>query len=249
MKKLITLLLYFLFVGLCACGRVTPPGEKTTTNTTSKTTTIEQTTETKPPPTFITTTDPYAYLAKACLNFFETESQDYSQHADILPKDILVNLYTCLEMRTDSILQYALYDIDGNGTKEFLLGGDDSFWGKYLLDVFTIQDGAVVHPERLRISLGYYDAPPSLFENGTIRTEWDNEGPRYYCYYRFEDGVLKQQEILYEYGFDHFRSSVDNYGPLGTSITKEEFDRLQKEFEGDGQVVELDWKPLAEYGR
>jgi len=26
-------------------------------------------------------------------------------------------------------------------------------------------------------------------------------------------------------------------------------DTLQKEFEGDGEVVELDWKPLAEYGR
>jgi hypothetical protein len=38
------------------------------------------------------------------------------------------------------------------------------------------------------------------------------------------------------------------YGAV-TPITQAEFDRVQNEMEGDGQVVELDWKPLAEYGR
>jgi len=32
------------------------------------------------------------------------------------------------------------------------------------------------------------------------------------------------------------------------SITKAEFDRVQKEMKGNGQMVEFDWKPLAEYG-
>jgi len=44
-----------------------------------------------------------------------------------------------------------------------------------------------------------------------------------------------------------FNIYVDEFP--GTPITKAEFDRVQKEFEGDGQTVELDWKPLAEYGR
>ncbi|MCL2299140.1 MAG: hypothetical protein FWC27_03210, partial [Firmicutes bacterium] len=41
----------------------------------------------------------------------------------------------------------------------------------------------------------------------------------------------------------------DGQDDLPKVITKAEFDRLKNEFEGDGQTVELDWKPLAEYGR
>ena len=32
-------------------------------------------------------------------------------------------------------------------------------------------------------------------------------------------------------------------------ITEKEYNRLKKEYEGDGKVVEIDWKPLAEYGK
>jgi hypothetical protein len=32
-------------------------------------------------------------------------------------------------------------------------------------------------------------------------------------------------------------------------LSPNEFDRVKQEFEDDGQVVEIDWKPLAEYGR
>ena len=73
-----------------------------------------------------------------------------------------------------------------------------------------------------------------------------------------ENGELKYQLGLVEEEFyggtlgDSFNSYY-RINPSNTSkrisIKKREYNRLKKQFEGDGQVVEIDWKPLAEYGR
>jgi len=141
---------------------------------------------------------------------------------------------------------YVLYDLDNNGTKELLLGLEG--WG--ITDVYTIQNDIAVRQEEFFVD-PYGGAQPVLLKNGTIRKEWVHDGCQlnisYHC---FEDGELKFQTSL--------RDDCDNWGSFfhynpatkkETPITKAEFNRLQKELEGDGEVVELDWKPLAEYGR
>ena len=153
--------------------------------------------------------------------------------------DSFYNLESCLFFEA---LYYAFFEIDDIGTQALLLGADGA-----LFDVYVIQNGIAVQQE---INIGEFDSP-ILFKNGVIRTHSYGDGEKYFYYYRFEKGLLIEQDtVLTEYLDDDnvfFRNS-DNRR-TGISITKEEFDRLQKEFEGDGQLAELDWKPLADYGK
>jgi hypothetical protein len=91
--------------------------------------------------------------------------------------------------------------------------------------------------------------PPVLYRNGTIWRKCTDDDLWYDIYYRFENGELKPRISLstdYDYN-EYFRFDPDFKKRI--SITKEEYDRTCKEFEGDGQVVALDWRPLAEYAR
>jgi len=142
---------------------------------------------------------------------------------------------------------YFLYDIDGDGIQELLLGKE---WGgqTHFIAVYAVQDGLPVLQKEFTDD-PECGPPALLFENGTIRVN-DFDGGRWvFFYYRFEDGELKFQTGLVARDYDNYYSRFDEWGGPSRVITKGKFDRLQKEFEGDGQLVELDWKPLAEYGR
>ena len=154
-------------------------------------------------------------------------------------------------------VSYVIYDIDGDGIPELLTGLTG--WG--LVCVYAIQNGVAVEQKEFFVDIASDSGhpPPVLLENGTIRIggkDW--EGCISYGYYRFENGELKRQIALQDKsetwwvvnGDEIFKDDVyTRRDPDGTStsITKAEFKRVQKEFEGDGQVVALDWKPLAEY--
>jgi len=134
---------------------------------------------------------------------------------------------------------YVYYDIDGDGTEEFLTG-----WGGSLERVYSIRNGVAVLQKQY-----YGDAdspvPPVLFSNGTIRASSADDYGINYAYYRFENGELRLQQILINLlDYEYFRRESDII-----PITKEDYERLRKEMEGDSQVVELDWKPLTEYGQ
>jgi len=139
---------------------------------------------------------------------------------------------------------YALYDIDGNGIKELLLGTEYSG----IVTIYTILDGVVAR-QGFASSRYVSQEPPLLFENGTIRTGGSGEGDVKYDYYRFAAGELKYQAGLSrysEYNYDNcFRYDPDSQEE--TPIANDEYERVQEEFEGDGQVVWLDKKPLANY--
>jgi len=221
-----------LFVGFCACGEIVSITTEDTKNAT-KTEDTDQTT--------------------ASLNVVEVKPSEIAQYADVV-ETILKNYDEDPSQMERT--HYDLYDIDGNGTNEFLQGMD--IWGvSYLTNIYTIKDGVAVWQEAFGTTgEGGSTLPSTLFKNGTIRVDCVDDGMRFfYYYYRFVDGELKFQTLLiYEQGDEYLQATysrinvIDRPSP-STPITKAEFDRLQKEFEGDGQVVELDWKPLAEYGR
>ncbi|MCL2299096.1 MAG: hypothetical protein FWC27_02980, partial [Firmicutes bacterium] len=216
--------LLVLLMGLCAHGVVTPEWETTP----HPTRTTEPTTEST-----VTITadkdDPLSYVVEEYLEMYNEILNDNNQY--MLPH------------------YYFLYDVDDNGTKELLIGME--WWDQIsLYVVYTIQNGEAVLQKGFRPD-PMSGGPAMLFKNGTIRSvdEWGY----IIAYHRFEDGELRWQTTL-----------IDNYDPqfdIGQyycvdvpddpqkTITKAEFDRVRNEFEGDGQVVELDWKPLAEYGR
>jgi len=139
---------------------------------------------------------------------------------------------------------YTFQDIDNDGIEELLLGYEATV-GVALISVFVIHNNDAVHQEQFSVD-PEYPVLSLLFKNGTIRNSGNDEsGGLFYTYFLLEDGELKLQTVLTDNWDGYFQFD----GKKDISITKEEFDQLAKEFEGDGQVVELDWKPLAEYGR
>ena len=227
MKKLSAIFLSILFVGLCACGWTEPEVlSPTATNRAATETFVIPGADTKKPtvPKKVkiktNKNDPYSYIMKV---FYEKYDEKSSTAQD-----------------------YVFFDIDGNGTEELLLGTGIGDGKKTIFRVYSIQNGVAVWQENFSAygEGGNYN-PSLVYKNGIIRVDGHWDGLPIISYFRFENGELKGQMSL--------RIEYDNYfhhdGNGDAPITKAEFDRLQKEMEGDGQVVDLDWKPMAEYGR
>ena len=233
MKKLFIILLILLLTILCACGQAVPREKTSATEeiaVTEETTTTTITEETSEMPTTM-----------IVLSMVELKPNEIVAYSDILREyhDDLTKGYSFVQ-------HYAFYDIVGDGTNFLLLSGEDTI-GKSVFDsVYTIKNGVVVRQEQFPSPALGHDPTSSLFENGTIRTEF-YDGARRTSYYRFEEGALKFQiGIVIETQTEYFR--VDTVDGGWEPITKEEYDRLKAEMEGDGQEVELDWRPLAEFG-
>ena len=198
--------------------------------------------------------DPYSYVAKAYYaltlaqnyEYFSNAMRDVAQFKKDFAKGFQMLPDLDLFLFTDNYheivwrdLDYALHDIDGNGTKEFLLGHDNFGNEHDILEIYTVRNGIAVQLQ----SLGDYLS--TLYNNGTLVIVAD-EGHKYH---RFEDGTLASQIFLNgdvvsdEY---YYHNRVDG---VGGHISKEEYDRLGNELRGDGQEAALEWKPLAEYGR
>jgi len=227
-----------LFAGLCACGPVETENPRTTA--TIAPTTVE------------------APLTSIAFEMIESSMQtvtikiEKNDPLSYVIEEYLEVYNECLydQNRNMSPHYYALYDLDGNGTQELLIAelfGDDI----RLYDVYVIRNGAAVRQEEFQtLGGGGITLPSVVFKNGTIRIDGHYDVLPTIVYYRFKNGELRHQETLMDdfLGQQYLRHNRNNAFP-GTPITKAEFDRVQKEMEGDGQVVELDWKPLTEYGR
>jgi len=157
--------------------------------------------------------------------------------------DIIKNL-------KDSSMFYALYDLDGNGTKELLLGYET--WGDIMCPylVFATQNGVAVQQEAYLWFEGN-GPPPVVYRTGTIKAEFSDDGGSTFYYYKMEDGELRYQTMLvadnrefdneiHDYRHEYFRFDPDTEKSI--SVTQKEFERLQKELEGDGMPADLDWK-------
>ena len=224
MKKVFVALLCLLLTGLCACGPAATKKESTTTT--------------------IPETEPAEISTPSSTTIKPSKSDPYSDAIKAYVEKIGMYGYGKLENQC-----YVLYDIDGDGTKELLLGNADEDWGTYLNCVYTIQDGVAVKQNQYFSPIPEYSTPPPLlFQNGTIKGVTDLDGPQLSRYYRFKNGELKFQIALVD-GYGKSSCSYNQNKWDNIPLTVEEMKQIKKEMEGDGQVVELDWKPLAEYGR
>jgi len=136
------------------------------------------------------------------------------------------------EYVNSDFMHYTVYDIDGNGTPELLLGVNDYHNNIFIHDIFTINNGIAV---QLGIDFEYDGSPMPgfLFGNGVIRSDFDYV---YQEYYRIVDGKREWQAQL-----DPYRTTKI------IPVTKDEFIQAQKEIEGEGETIKLDWKPWKEY--
>jgi len=219
MRKAFILLLCMLLAGLCACRGSVP--EETTVE--ERTTTFEI--KTNPD-------DPFSYAI-----------------ADVEVGDIWP---IGRNWRED----YALYDTDNQGTMALFLGikNPDGF----INEIYILQNG--VAERVLSADNASGDCVITMYKTGVICTDQlDGEGAG--GLYRFEDGQLKLIAGLGTYGDERGGYRVGPTGgekdfffdfiPDGTEVymSADEFNGLIEELLGDFEPMELDWKPLAEYGR
>ena len=236
MKKMIIALQCLLLVSFCACGQKSQ-GEITTATNNPEKTTQETTVKTSTEVTTARMSEPFVSTVKNTTN----KTDPYS---DFLNADRVKYLSNPYALENS---YYAFYDIDGNDTLE-LLEGWKTYSGIVLNAVFIIQNGVVMRQEALTGWMEEFDSQRLLFKNGTIRTSGYDENGTGYGYLRFEAGELKYQAGLSIESGKYIRVYTEG-GYERVLITKEEYERVQKEMEGDGQVVELDWRPLAEWGQ
>ena len=163
---------------------------------------------------------------------------------------------------------YVLYDIDGNGIEELLLGSKMILWGYesgfsnqarveevVLNQLFTTIDQEpqeIIYQPSWRWnnyfaeSLGGRD----ILSNGIIRYYGGTPDYISYAYFRYSNGKLAFIKALMSYEIAGTWVVVDNQGnDLREKISKEEFDRMKSEIEDGADVVKINWQPLESYGQ
>ena len=185
------------------------------------------------------------------------DPEEVALFADVIKK-YFEAYYECLN--DESLFMeshyYALHDFDGDGAKLIIAKGT-GYRGEsgvmYPYAIYSIQNGVAVRHNEFDSyagdSINGIDMESLFFENGTIKQE--NWYLSCIFYYRFEAGELVKTCLMDDYGaFSYlgFKRITKQDEPQ-RHITGAKCKRIKKEFEGDGQTIELDWKPLADYGR
>lgn len=198
-------------------------------------------------------------------------------------KDIISDYYSFVLTlgRPDRALdyyQYALLDIDGNGTQELLLSRElevirqDEEAAATNLEksqtyckIYTVQDGET----RLVLSEGtpFPESSPrasdlftqfggmtlrerAVLSNGVLRVD-EGTHPDFpsYCYFKFQNGSVQYLEQLSRYGNEFIRFYDLNGEGKQEIITKNEFESRRNEIEDGAEVIIINWQPLESYGQ
>jgi hypothetical protein len=256
MKRLFIILLAVLLLALCACDSpVFPstPDDTQSLSTTQTTTAIASSADEKQTSTEVVSTTTRisnvtntrtTATSRADLNFRAIAAYNkYIKNRDFsiaYLSDDVVNAY-----------YYSLYDVDGNGVDELLLGVNSVNFGKYLCDMCFMQNELVQQEAILSGGeYGFYETV--IFEDGTIKVAYNIDGGMVYRYYKLEDENLRQVIALIdntiEEDYPNYSKKTEMDGSFIT-ITKEEFDRLKTEYDSNGAAVKFTWKPLSEFGK
>ena len=147
-------------------------------------------------------------------------------------EQLSLDISTCFYMNNSDfeILGYMIKDLDGDGVDELLLGensadglGPDEGWDSIIYDLYTMQDGKVVHVfdgwERNR----YY-----MCTDGTIANEGSG-GAAYtsWAYYEYKDGKLNLVESVFTDTDDelmghYYYSNEEPYVDESNEVTEDE---------------------------
>lgn len=248
MRNFLTLFLCVVFVSLCSCTN--RQNSDVTTSTTNKpsTATIQQTettTQTEYTTTAIKTSpdDPYSYIIK--------ETYDHVIYNYENPKFTSLN----------DTYYYCLYDIDGNGSDELLLGekyviggiqnvesGEPYEEGVTFFHIYTNLDGVAVEQDIRPWWCAETLIERSILSNGLLRASGRIKNPSY-CYFDFIDGKLEYRESLSTTGDEYRHLYIKDGEKIEEKISKFEFDHLHAEIENGAKPIEINWKRIDEYGK
>lgn len=266
MKKLCAGFLAVLLVGLCGCRRAGQEVDETdaATTTTEVVSTTEAPTTTIPvthPEIQVNKNDPYSYVIKAYDELARNrelywnegfEPMAFAQGFKMLPATEHLSgfdsLYHMMIGENQSDLFYALYDINGDGRKELLLGAGGNY-GQDLFDIYTIRNGVAV--QQINLLEGSIHPRMSILRNGTVMISGGHQGWYSDLYYRFKKGSLqfRLRLPLFSMETDRYYKNWTKDHNNDVEISKEEWERLRHEFEGDRQEVSINWTPLWAYGQ
>jgi len=238
MKKLLIALLCLSFIGLAACEQMTDMTDEDPRI--SRPATNDLPSEYAP---FFYVIEAYAALiqsprwAERLGNMDEEQRKsEFVRNFEMLQEEAFLSFETY--RLDDRRFLYAFY-VANDGTRVLLLNGGG------ILDIYTIQNGIAVQQKSFYFDRERSDFGPevSLQKNGNIVHVGSD-----YRFYRFENGVLKHLATLTGrpgVGYIYVRTNGSEI-----PISQEERHQLLLEYLGDGwERAQLDWHPLAEFGR
>lgn len=263
MRRLLALC--FILIFLCSCNKnddvhnITsvnslPSSKSATQNTVKENILLSETTASEITTVKIETNpdDPYSVFIKEWYEeIYEAQKGEGAEYFSEFDKHAL-DVY------------YFIYDIDGNGVDELILGDWKSVTNKVedhsapqeimISRIYTIENGEAVK----QFSFWWSDDflwETVLLSNGLIRQSTGFEDYPSYVYFCLENGKLELKYGIY-YTEDRYGNRSYSYVDEGENgkiideeITKEEFERLRDEANGDAAVVEINWKRIDEYGK
>ena len=161
--------------------------------------------------------------------------------------------------------RYALYDINGDGTDELIIGsigvlGGTSVYeehegvsaeytfGLLISEVYTIQNGKAVRVQHSAVSADAYET--EILSNGLLkilcRTPRNPQIAYVECKDRhFSEGICLSKSLDDKYECEYY----ENGQLVRKAISEEEFNRRIAEIEDGAHPVELEWKHLQDYGK
>ena len=271
MKQITALILVFVLVFLCGCT-TKKANESDTTTVTESQSAILKTVPTEPITTVVLSdeetdetlfypkeikvdpSDPYSSFIKKLCEQYAKEWEDYSKNCGRTPNSFYHFSIVCPDF------YYYFYDLDGDGTKELLLGGYGRI-GEYTEDynppvkivityVCTIKNGEVVVLDN-RNSWKYYKFiwDRFLLSNGRVVTIWgEKDTPNYYII-DYENGKLVRKCYIFKESPDSGFYKVTNDDTFETQkISMSEYESIYNDLCGNAKPVEIDWKRIDEYG-
>ena len=184
--------------------------------------------------------DPYSYVISNLLEWYKQAGPDFISEFE----------------------RYSLYDINGDGTDELILGdigvlGGTSVYeehegvtaeftyGLLINSVYTIQNGKAVEANRLIISENAYQT--ILLDNGMIKILYQTPRNPQITYYKMTGDNFEMVGGNLDKNFDGECYYYEK--DKGEKITEEEFNRRIAEIEDGAHPVELEWKHLQDYGK
>lgn len=142
--------------------------------------------------------------------------------------------------RNKNEIGYVFIDLDGNGTKELIIGSNGQYAHSVIYDLYAIYNGRIVN-----VLSSTADAQHMLDGSNNILMDTKNsDGQTIFAVFSYYNSTIRLLDALIQGRGELFHSSESFSNP----DTFEEIDRAEyEEIHGRYQQIDLEWTPVFEY--